>query len=75
MQSDPMPLPPPGYPISEEAVTNWFRERHQREPDDREVGVIMDAMALRNATPPIEGPVPDPEGWTNTPSAPPATRR
>ena len=51
-----MELPVEGYPISVESVTSWFQQRFGRLPCPREVGLIMDAMALRESTPPIEGP-------------------
>lgn len=70
-----MELPAAGYPISEEAVTNWFQAQHHRMPTEAEVGEVMDAMARRDATPPVQGPRADPEGFETGPSAPPATRR
>ena len=51
-----MELPVEGFPISDESVTSWFRQRFGRLPGAPEVGLIMDAMALRESTPPIEGP-------------------
>jgi hypothetical protein len=71
----PVDLPVPGYPYSEQALTAWFQQTKGREPSDREVGALMNAMAQRDATPPHQGPEPDPHGWATTPSAPPATRR
>jgi hypothetical protein len=71
----PPQLPVAGYPISEEAVTYWFQHRYEREPTDRELGAIIDAMARREATPPHSGPESEPLGWTVGPSAPPADRR
>lgn len=68
-------LPAPGYPYSEQALTSWFRATYDRVPSERELGVLMNAMAQRDATPPREGPEPDPDGWWMTTSAPPATRR
>ncbi|MBN8873560.1 MAG: hypothetical protein J0H67_12045 [Rhodospirillales bacterium] len=70
-----MELPVLGYPISEEAVTNWFQTQYRRAPTEEEVGAVMDAMALREATPPVEGPLPAAKGFGVGPSAPPATRR
>ena len=72
---DPAEPPAPGYPITEEAITNWFQGTHGRMPTDREVGAIIDAMAKRDATPPHEGPDPEPHGRLLGPSAAPADRR
>ncbi|MBV9250234.1 MAG: hypothetical protein JO227_13445 [Acetobacteraceae bacterium] len=67
-----MNLPPPGYPISEQAITDWFRTTYRREPVEREIGLIMDAMADRSATPPHEGPPANDRGWSfGPPSAEP----
>jgi hypothetical protein len=49
-------LPPLGYPISEEAVTNWFRQTFNRTPEVAEIGVILDAMARRDAEAPATEP-------------------
>ena len=50
-------LPPLGYPIGEEAVAHWFQRRFNRMPEGAEVGVILDAMARRDAgQPPTEPP-------------------
>jgi hypothetical protein len=54
-----MELPVEGYPISDEAVTGWFLQRYRRLPSAPEVGCILDMMAQREATPPIEGPLPE----------------
>jgi hypothetical protein len=54
-----MELPVEGYPISDEAVTGWFLQRYGRLPGAPEVGWIMDAMAQRETTPPIDGPLPE----------------
>jgi hypothetical protein len=45
-------LPPLGYPIGEEAVTHWFERTFNRVPAAAEVGVILDAMARREAEQP-----------------------
>jgi hypothetical protein len=45
-------LPPLGYPISEEAVMSWFQQAHRRTPESGEIGVILDAMARRDAEQP-----------------------
>jgi hypothetical protein len=68
-------LPVPGYPNSEEALTSWFNSTYSRTPSAREIGVLMNAMAQRDSTPPHVGPEPDPHGWETKPSAPPARRR
>ena len=68
-------LPALGYPISEHAVADWYEQTHGRQPTDREVGAIIDAMAQREATSPRVGPTSEPEGWAVGPSAHPATRR
>jgi hypothetical protein len=49
-------LPPLGYPISEEAVTHWFQRTFNRTPEGAEVGVILDAMARRDAEQPATEP-------------------
>jgi hypothetical protein len=70
-----LPLPAPGLPISAAAVTAWFVRTYGREPSDREVGAIIDAMAERESTSPRVGPHADPQGWSLGPVARPATRR
>ena len=45
-------LPPLGYPIGEESVANWFERTFNRVPEAAEVGVILDAMARREAEQP-----------------------
>ncbi len=62
-----MELPVEGYPISSEAVTNWFRARFGREPSVEEVGDIMLRMTSRETALPDEGPAPDEAGWTPHP--------
>jgi hypothetical protein len=49
-------LPPLGYPISEEAVTHWFERTFSRAPEVAEVGIILDAMARRDAEQPATEP-------------------
>jgi hypothetical protein len=49
-------IPPQGYPISEEAVTSWYQETFKRAPETAEVGVILDAMARRDAEQPASEP-------------------
>lgn len=68
-------LPALGYPPSERALTAWFRETYHREPSEREIGVLMGAMAARDGSPPREGPNPDQHGWRTDPLSPPTTRR
>jgi hypothetical protein len=46
-----MELPVQGYPISRDAITTWFRDRHGREPSALEVGEIMLRMTARDSTP------------------------
>lgn len=65
-------LPVMGF-YSEQALIEWFHRTYRRTPSAREVGVLMDAMARRDSTPPHEGPEPDPHGWET--KAPPGTRR
>jgi hypothetical protein len=48
-------LPEEGFPPSADAVHAWFVARHGREPGAEELTAILNAMALRDATPPIEG--------------------
>jgi hypothetical protein len=45
-------LPALGYPISEEAVSYWFEQTFNRAPAPAEVGMIIDAMARRDAEQP-----------------------
>ena len=68
-------LPAPGVPITEHAVAEWFARAYGREPNDREVGAIINAMAERESTSPRVGPNPEPQGWSVGPAAHPATRR
>ena len=49
-------LPPLGYPIGEEAVSIWFERTFNRVPETAEVGVILDAMARREAEQPAIKP-------------------
>src|ERR1700761_5191052 len=50
-------LPPLGYPISEPAIGDWFKQTHGRVPETAEIGVILDLMARRDAEQPAaEGP-------------------
>lgn len=63
-------LPVLGYPISAEALTSWFCRTYSRTPSARELGVLMNAMAQRDSTPPHEGPEPDQHGWESDPSTP-----
>ena len=61
MQGKAMELPVAGYPISRDAITSWFRNRHGREPSAVEVGEIMLRMTERDSTPPKAPPVPLPD--------------
>jgi hypothetical protein len=45
-------LPPLGYPIGEEAVMRWCERTFNRMPEGAEVGIILDAMARRDAEQP-----------------------
>jgi hypothetical protein len=51
-----MELPPLGYPIAEGAVTHWFQQTFNRMPETAEVGVIVNAMARRDAEQPAAEP-------------------
>jgi hypothetical protein len=50
-----MDLPAPGYPISRDAIGNWFRKRYQREPTSLEIGEILLEMTRRDSTSPGTG--------------------
>ena len=64
-------LPVEGYPISEEAVHTWFVDRFRREPGAAELARILNAMAAREATPPVEDTgTGDPPGGTTGGPAP-----
>ena len=69
-----MEIPVEGYPISAEAVTQWFQDRHGRLPGEEELITIINAMAAREATPPREGPEADAAGWVTSTSMPSAGR-
>jgi len=60
-------LPARGYPPSEEAVSNWFRGRVGREPAELELGMIIGAMAQREATRPHDHGAPPTEAWITGP--------
>ncbi len=47
-----MNIPAEGYPISADAVTDWFRATYGREPSTPEVGRIIEAMTHRDSTRP-----------------------
>jgi hypothetical protein len=49
-------LPPLGYPIGEEAIMHWFQRTFNRTPEAAEIGVILDAMARRDAEQPATEP-------------------
>jgi hypothetical protein len=42
-------LPARGYPIGEDAVSYWFEQTFDRAPAPAEVGMVIDAMARRDA--------------------------
>lgn len=46
-----MILPVEGYPVSTEAIREWFRRTYGREATDREVGEIQDRIARRESGP------------------------
>jgi regulator of protease activity HflC (stomatin/prohibitin superfamily) len=50
-------LPAEGYPVSEEAVTNWFRGRYGCAPTAEELGAIINGMAQRESTPPHQAQI------------------
>jgi len=59
-----MELPVEGYPEGAEAVREWFRKRHGREASAEELGAILNAMAMRDATPPRDPhATPSETGW------------
>lgn len=67
-------LPVEGYPISEDAVRTWFLDRYGREPGAEEVARIVNAMAAREATPPVEAtatdePAPQPDATSARPAS------
>lgn len=51
-----MDIPVEGFPFSAVAVAAWFRDRHGCNPADAEINTILNAMAEREATPPLVGP-------------------
>jgi hypothetical protein len=54
---EPLELPVEGFPPSEEMVTRWFLHRWGRLPGAEEIGRILNAMALREASPPVPEPL------------------
>lgn len=52
------PLPAKGYPNSSEALREWFRRNHGREASELELGELQDALARREATPPVNERLP-----------------
>jgi hypothetical protein len=42
-------LPTEGYPISTEAIREWFRRTYNHEATDKEVGDIQAALAKRDS--------------------------
>ena len=53
-----MVLPAEGYPVSVEAIREWFRRTYGREASEREVGELQDRLARRDATPPLNDKLP-----------------
>ena len=53
-------LPVEGFPISEAEVRHWFLDRYRRAPGAVELTRILNAMAAREATPPVEDTGTDP---------------
>jgi hypothetical protein len=47
-------LPVEGFPIAAAEIRRWFLDRYQREPGTEELTEIINAMAAREATPPVE---------------------
>lgn len=68
-------LPARGYPPFEQSVADWFYQKYARAPTERELGLLMSAMAERDATSPRTGPNADAQGSHSDPSAAPTTRR
>lgn len=52
----PMQLPAEGYPISTEALREWFRRTHGREATEVEIGELQDAMTWRDESKPEASP-------------------
>ncbi len=46
-----MVLPSEGYPISTEAIREWFRRTYGREATEKEVGEVQAALAKRDSGP------------------------
>lgn len=49
----PIELPVEGFPIAAEEIRRWFLDRYRREPSAEELTGIINAMAEREATPPV----------------------
>jgi len=56
-----MILPVEGYPISVEAIREWFRRTYGREASEREVGEIQDKLAHRDSQPISQPPKQSPD--------------
>jgi hypothetical protein len=56
-------LPAEGFPVSAEPVRRWFMHRYRREPGAVELARVLNAMAAREATPPIEDTAACEPGW------------
>ena len=51
-----MQLPAEGYPISAEALREWFRRTYGREATEAEIGKLQDAMTRRDEAKPEASP-------------------
>ncbi len=56
-------LPVEGYPNGSEPLREWFRRNHGREASERELGELQDALARRDATPPLNYRLPGEPGF------------
>lgn len=56
-------LPVEGFPIGAAPVREWFVRRHGREPGMAELTRIINAMAAREASAPIEETAAEEAGW------------
>ena len=56
-------LPVEGFPIAATEIRRWFLDRHGREPGAEELYGIINAMAAREATPPVEDTGTERPGW------------
>jgi hypothetical protein len=56
-------LPVEGFPVGATPVRAWFLRRYGREPGMAELVRLLNAMAAREATPPVEETAADQAGW------------